>query len=583
EVIAPHVAIGASTGDIEAIEWLRRAGRRVAARAPSVAADFLRRALELSDPADPVTAEIGAELAVSLALAGQPAEALARAHDALALARDPATVGLLRWVLGSASAVLGRLTDALHYTELAAREEGLPPGRRARLLADVSQWRFYTGDVDEAETAARSAVAEGRRSGDEIAVGLGMSALSRVAMERGDLDEAIAQGYEALQTVSGSPLETQETEWIHPSFDLGGTLVVADRMEEARHVLRTGRRFREQLGSTWDLPLYTNTLAYAHLYAGEWDDAVAEAQTALALVAEGGAGGSAMWALSLLAYVALHREGVEATNDLIKRANALIQETGPLMGFDQILWCSALVHEIQGDSDLAWKAIDEAWNLRAPFKIVTRPRMAPDGVRLARAAGQEEEGRALISHIEHLGERTGIAFYQGIALRARALMEGDVEVALRAVETLRRCSRPVELAFACEDAGAALVSRGRAEEAEPLLHQAIATYEGIGARRAINRAEAVLRAAGRHLGRRGPRPKETLGWGSLTRSERDVVELVARGLTNREVGTRLFISRRTVETHLSHAFRKLGVSSRVELAAKAAQLSAGVPANASGT
>jgi DNA-binding CsgD family transcriptional regulator len=47
------------------------------------------------------------------------------------------------------------------------------------------------------------------------------------------------------------------------------------------------------------------------------------------------------------------------------------------------------------------------------------------------------------------------------------------------------------------------------------------------------------------------------------------------------VGTRLFISRRTVETHLSHAFRKLGVSSRVELAAKAAQLSAGVPANAS--
>jgi ATP/maltotriose-dependent transcriptional regulator MalT len=71
--------------------------------------------------------------------------------------------------------------------------------------------------------------------------------------------------------------------------------------------------------------------------------------------------------------------------------------------------------------------------------------------------------------------------------------------------------------------------------------------------------------------RRGQRSRPPYGWNSLTPTEAQVVELVAEGLTNPQIGQRLFVSARTVQTHLTHVFAKLGVSTRAELAAKAVQ------------
>jgi DNA-binding CsgD family transcriptional regulator len=58
------------------------------------------------------------------------------------------------------------------------------------------------------------------------------------------------------------------------------------------------------------------------------------------------------------------------------------------------------------------------------------------------------------------------------------------------------------------------------------------------------------------------------GWDSLTAAELEVASLTADGLTNREIGARLFVSRRTVETHLSHVYQKLGFSGRAQVAAE---------------
>ena len=69
---------------------------------------------------------------------------------------------------------------------------------------------------------------------------------------------------------------------------------------------------------------------------------------------------------------------------------------------------------------------------------------------------------------------------------------------------------------------------------------------------------------------RGPRKRPPGGWASLTPTESRVVELVAEGLTNPEIGERMFISRATVKTHLAHIFPKLDVHSRSELSAQAA-------------
>jgi DNA-binding CsgD family transcriptional regulator len=68
---------------------------------------------------------------------------------------------------------------------------------------------------------------------------------------------------------------------------------------------------------------------------------------------------------------------------------------------------------------------------------------------------------------------------------------------------------------------------------------------------------------------RGERKRPTSGWGSLTPMERDVVGLVREGLGNKGIAARLFISPRTVQTHLTHVYAKLGVSSRVQLVQEA--------------
>ena len=70
---------------------------------------------------------------------------------------------------------------------------------------------------------------------------------------------------------------------------------------------------------------------------------------------------------------------------------------------------------------------------------------------------------------------------------------------------------------------------------------------------------------------RGERKRPSAGWASLTPTELDVVRLLTEGLPNKDIATRLFISPRTVETHLTHVYAKLGLSSRVQLAQEAAR------------
>ena len=70
---------------------------------------------------------------------------------------------------------------------------------------------------------------------------------------------------------------------------------------------------------------------------------------------------------------------------------------------------------------------------------------------------------------------------------------------------------------------------------------------------------------------RGQRKRPASGWASLTPTERDVVRLVSEGLGNNDIATRLFVSPRTVQTHLTHVYNKLGLSSRMQLAQEAAR------------
>jgi DNA-binding NarL/FixJ family response regulator len=86
-----------------------------------------------------------------------------------------------------------------------------------------------------------------------------------------------------------------------------------------------------------------------------------------------------------------------------------------------------------------------------------------------------------------------------------------------------------------------------------------------GARLSMEEAIAYVRRG------RGERKRPPTGWAALTPTERDVVRLLREGLANRDIASRLFVSPRTVETHLTHIYTKLGLKSRVQLVQEAAR------------
>jgi predicted ATPase/class 3 adenylate cyclase/DNA-binding CsgD family transcriptional regulator len=113
--------------------------------------------------------------------------------------------------------------------------------------------------------------------------------------------------------------------------------------------------------------------------------------------------------------------------------------------------------------------------------------------------------------------------------------------------------------------------RGPSHKADTtMLREALGTkaFDEAWAEGAALTLDDAVSYARRGRGRRG---RPAYGWNSLTPTEARVVELVAEGITNPQIGQRLFVSARTVQTHLTHVFAKLGVSTRAELAAKAAQ------------
>jgi DNA-binding CsgD family transcriptional regulator len=232
------------------------------------------------------------------------------------------------------------------------------------------------------------------------------------------------------------------------------------------------------------------------------------------------------------------------------------------------LLCSKLTGELAS----ALKTRSDCWDRCARSGLAFEyPVIGPDLVRLALAAGEEGRAREVAAAVTGVASRNQVPWITGAALRCQGLAENDAEMLQAAVNACGRGSRPLELALTCEDAGAAFARRGNIDRAGPLFDQAITIHERLGAARDLARADAALRQLGVRRGRRVTHRRAQSGWQSLTPSERAVVDLVAEGLSNPQIGQRLYVSRRTVQAHLAHVFAKLHLTSRAQLAAEAAR------------
>lgn len=586
--VAEHLFSGASPGDADAIEWLARAGRQAASRSPATAAALLERALALADPTRPEVDELACELVPLLIQTGRAAEAQQLSRQVLDRSPAPDVAARLRRAMGEVLWTKGWLEAALGELDRASDHVGA-----AALAAFI---RLFVGAPAEAERQARAVLDDAGRQGDDFAASLALQTLALAAAAEGDVAAALPLAEEGVGVAhrSTQPYVGQ----LHPHLYLGLVLIQADRLADAESALQEGRRRAEVRGAVVWLPLYHWGLALRRIICADWDDALAEIEVGLAIADDVGTRLHVPLLHGMASYIALGRgdllhaqarlddavrEFLAGTSEAWQTDAAKGMRTaGPRWPIEWGLWIAALLHEARGDRAQALGLLEDAWAASAPLRYLIGFRFfGPDLVRLALAAGNVDLAAAVTAEVEEGARRSATATAAAAALRCRGLLEGDADALLAAIEQLRPQPALVELALALEDAGTMLAgggagvnggATGRPAEAQAVLEEALLIYDRAGAARLAARAEAALRALGvRRRKGAGAAGRPATGWDSLTTTELVVARLAAEGLTNRQVGERLFVSRRTVETHLAHVFAKLDVSGRAQLAAEVAR------------
>jgi DNA-binding CsgD family transcriptional regulator len=566
--VAEHLARGATTGDTDAVTWLARAAREAAPRSPDVAADLLDRAAGLMAPGDPGRDGLLAERASSLLWAGRIADAETACRSLLGRGLDPSLEGTVRVCLGHALLLGGRARDGLCELERACQPPLLTGPERAEAQAWASFARLMLADLDGAAAAAEKARPTAVSARDHVATSIAMASLAAVSEFRGHLRDALQIADDAMQLADQSPGRLGH--WCPVHIIRGFILVEVDRLDEARTTIETGRRISEELGVRWPLPEYHAVRAFERFIAGHWDDAIAEIEAGAALASETGHSLSLLLGHSMQSLIRLHRNDLRGAREAAgAAAGELSSGTGPRFRTYWAAWAQALLLEATGELADALETLSDCWDQCARSGLALEyPVIGPDLVRLALAAGEAGRARDVAAAVTGVASCNEVPWITGAALRCQGLAENDAGILDAAVSACARGSHPLELALTCEDASAAFARRGNVDRVGQLLDRAITIYERLDAARDLARAEAALRQIGVRRGHRVTHSRAQSGWQSLTPSERAVVDLVAEGLSNPQIGQRLYVSRRTVQTHLAHVFAKLHITSRTQLAAE---------------
>ena len=569
--VAEHVLRYAGPHDAEALQWLWESAAELAAVTPATAAEILDRALLVADQSHPQRDRILAARALSLQWAGQLDEAEAICRGALARPHDPATEGLFHMCLARGLLARGRGAEALQAAELAQADPSLSTVERARLLAWSSTALISVGLVGQATMRAEQAQRAAVTCGDPLAECIAVTTLATAANFGGRLEEAVVLAEAAVRIADRSPDGAAHR--FHVNFYRAVLLIDVDRLQDAHEAVRVGRALSDELGTRSSQPPYQWTTALAHYLGGNWDDAIAECEACVDLADDLGVRQGVLLAHALRSLIALHRNQLGVAAAAATSAEDELRATGDQYGLEHwVALARALVLEAHGDVDAAYLTLHDAWQRSSSAGLVTYyPDLGPDLARLAVATSRGNEVTAVAQAIAALAARNpGVPRLAAEAAFCHGLVEGGVEQLVQAADALRESARPLARARCCEAAGDALVAADHIESAAAWYDDALSAYEWLGAERDLARVDAALRALGRRRGRRGRRARPASGWGSLTTTEQTVARLAADGLSNTEIADRMFISRHTVHTHMGHILAKLGLRSRVQLAAELA-------------
>jgi ATP/maltotriose-dependent transcriptional regulator MalT len=573
---AHHVAQSARHGDLIAIEVLRAAALDAAQRAPSSAAAWLAAALRIlprSTP-DAERASLLRALADATAATGRLEESRSALLEALEL-DSPDRASLIS-ACARIELLLGRFEEAQVRLESALREVSPPASLTAgRLMMDLALNAFYAGDYERMREWGRRAGELARELDEDPLAAASLACLAFAGSATGPVGDAQGHCSQAATLIDAMG-DAQLRDWLDALTHLCGAEYCLDRFEDAiRHASR-GIALGRTAGRGDLFPGLAQTLAGALFSTGRLREAGALiADMADAARLTDNAVGLA-WSLVNGAYVSLVSGDVEASlresQEALARTAAM--EHGVVSAWAGCIHGAALVEA--SEADRAAELIVAAGGgdglplipgaFRANFlEILTRARLG---------AGDLAGARRSADFALHRAQSFGLALASAVAARAAAAVDLASGEALRAAhlaaasaERADGVGARLEAALSRALAGRAFVAAGEPERAIALLEHAVRAFEACGAERYRKEAERDLRRLGRGSYRRSAAAaRDGDGIASLTGRELEVARLVVDRRTNPQIAAELFLSVKTVETHLRNIFRKLDVSSRVELA-----------------
>ena len=568
EQVAAQVLLAPAESVENAVGPLREAARRAAAEgAPEGGARYLRRALD-EPMADHERAELLLELAAAELSLGAPT-VVDRLQEAVALFADGERRARAELELGRALYWAGQEEEGVRVLEqaLAAREganDDLQRWLEGELIANATRLASHYDDARRRLTAVDVAADDGHGARMLLAL-----QAYHEAAGGGSRARAIGRAEQAL-TAMGE----EERAWNYTAGSYA--LLWADRLDEAVRFLDPTITAVRKRGAVFNFSSLSMMRAIFHYARGALVEAEADARMALDALPH-----RDVWfvphAHAWLAQILVERGALDEAAAVYGNVEAAIDVVSDPFSVSPLLRARAMLAAARGNHRAALEdALDLGRALAAyghDNPAVSYPAWRSLAALAHHALGETDAAVDLAREEAELARAWGAPRALGRSLRILGLVErgrDGIDRLREAVAVLEDSPARLEHAYAMTDLGASLRRGNRRAEARDILRQALELAQRLRANPLADRAREELVATGAR-----PRRLVLSGVDSLTPSERRIAAMAAEGLSNREIAQALFLTLRTVEMHLSNAFRKLDISSRTQLPAALASSAAG--------
>jgi DNA-binding CsgD family transcriptional regulator len=544
------------------VHWLVDAAPLLIGQSPPAAAGLLRRVVS-NLPAGATRHDVLAcRLAEALYRVGDTIEAEHVATQALKEVDDPDLLVDLHCTLTYCRSMTGRSAESLDALEEALTFEGTTSAHRARLLVLKARTHRNLGQVETAGQVADAALAEATETGDRWSIGWALFVQRSVAFMRGESAEALALIDRALAVTEGHADLTDLRLLLQ--INQAMALSELDQRDEALTVIERARQLANHTGNAVRITQAHSALGQLLFDTGHWDEALAEVderpenlkEPALTCCDHG-----------VAAVISFHRgDTATAERHLAAAAPAAERIGNRVIGF--YAQARSLAAEQAGATSDAL-AVLTAGLANDAEELVGIEDVLGDAVRLAVEVGDRATAIDLAARIEVLAREENVTHRRAAALYSRGLIDKDSTQLLQAAELYAIASLPLPRAQALEAAAVAFLEGDDRTSARAAFVRAFDIYTELDATWDIARLRDRFRPHGIRRGPRGKRTAAGNGWSSLTPTEAKIAALVVQGMSNRQVAAQLFLSPRTVATHVSHILNKLGLRSRIDIAREA--------------